>query len=116
MVKISKSRVVWSINETQSMRQASKLLGVSYNTFKKYAKLYEVWSPLDSAVVSVLLILRDLNPWNWKIYLVVNIRVIVTLNYYTDVLEKDISRKSVVIVDMTNIELLICLNLLCWIT
>ena len=48
MVKVSKSKVVWSINETQSMRQASKLLGVSYNTFKKYAKLYEVWSPLDS--------------------------------------------------------------------
>ena len=48
MVKISKSKVVWSINETRSMRQASQLLGVSYNTFKKYAKLYEVWSPLDS--------------------------------------------------------------------
>ena len=49
MAKVSKSRVVWAINETQSMRQASKLLGLAYNTFKKYAKLYEVWAPLDSA-------------------------------------------------------------------
>ena len=29
MAKISKSKVVWAINETQSMRQASQLLGVS---------------------------------------------------------------------------------------
>jgi len=49
MAKVSKSRVVWAINETQSMRQASQLLGLAYNTFKKYAKLYEVWAPLDSA-------------------------------------------------------------------
>ena len=49
MAKISKSRIVWAINETQSMRQASNLLGVAYNTFKKYAKLYEVWEPLSSS-------------------------------------------------------------------
>ena len=49
MAKISKSKVVWAINETQSMRQASQLLGIAYNTFKKYAKLYEVWAPLESA-------------------------------------------------------------------
>ena len=48
MAKISNSRVGWAINETQSMRQASQLLGLAYNTFKKYAKLYEVWAPLDS--------------------------------------------------------------------
>ena len=43
MAKVSKSRVVWAINETQSMRQASQLLGLAYNTFKKYAKLYDVF-------------------------------------------------------------------------
>ena len=37
MAKVSKSKVVWAINETQSMRQASQLLGLAYNTFKKYA-------------------------------------------------------------------------------
>ena len=49
MAKVSKSKIVWAINETQSMRQASQLLGIAYNTFKKYAKLYEVWAPLESA-------------------------------------------------------------------
>ena len=49
MAKISKSKIVWAINETQSMRQASQLLGIAYNTFKKYAKLYEVWQPLSSS-------------------------------------------------------------------
>ena len=49
MPKVSKSKVVWAINETQSMRQASQLLGLAYNTFKKYAKLYEVWAPLKTA-------------------------------------------------------------------
>tara|TARA_A100001515_G_scaffold77700_1_gene61693 strand:- start:309 stop:842 length:534 start_codon:yes stop_codon:yes gene_type:complete len=48
MAKLSKSRMVWAINETQSMRQASKLCGVAYNTFKKYAKLYDIWAPLES--------------------------------------------------------------------
>ena len=42
---LSKDRMVWAINETTSMRQASVLLGVAYNTFKKYAKLYELWKP-----------------------------------------------------------------------
>ena len=45
MAKLSKSRIVWAINETQSMRQAATLLNVAYNTFKKYSKLYEVWQP-----------------------------------------------------------------------
>ena len=49
MAKVSKSKIVWAINETQSMRQASQLLGIAYNTFKKYAKLYEVWQPLSSS-------------------------------------------------------------------
>ncbi len=43
MVKLSKSKVVWAINETKSMQSAAKLLHVAYNTFKKYAKLYEVF-------------------------------------------------------------------------
>ena len=38
MAKLSKSKVVWAINETRSMKQAAKLSGVAYNTFKKYAK------------------------------------------------------------------------------
>jgi len=43
MAKISKSKIVWAINETKSMHSAAKLLRVAYNTFKKYAKLYEVF-------------------------------------------------------------------------
>ena len=43
MAKVSKSRVVWAINETQSMRQASQLLGLAYNTFKKYAIMYDLF-------------------------------------------------------------------------
>ena len=42
---VSKSKIVWSINETTSMKSASKLLGISYNTFKKYAKQYQVFQP-----------------------------------------------------------------------
>ena len=45
---VPKGVVQDAIEKTLSMRQASKYLGVSFNTFKKYAKLYEVWSPLDS--------------------------------------------------------------------
>ena len=48
MTKLSKSRIVWAINETQSMRQAAKICNVAYNTFKKYAKLYDVWEPIKS--------------------------------------------------------------------
>jgi len=29
------------------MRQASKYIGVSYNTFKKYAKMYDLWVPVS---------------------------------------------------------------------
>jgi hypothetical protein len=35
-----------AIEKTLSMRQASKYVGVSFNTFKKYAKRYEVWEPV----------------------------------------------------------------------
>lgn len=43
MAKLSKSKIVWAINETKSMHSAAKLLHVAYNTFKKYAKRYEVF-------------------------------------------------------------------------
>ncbi len=42
---LSKDRMIWAINETRSMRQAAVLLDVAYNTFKKYAKMYELWQP-----------------------------------------------------------------------
>ena len=48
MAKLSKSRIVWAINETVSMHSAAKLLDVAYNTFKKYARLYEVFEPLKT--------------------------------------------------------------------
>ena len=50
MTKLSKSRIEWAINETQSMKQAAKLLNVAYHTFKKYAKLYEVFHPAESLI------------------------------------------------------------------
>ena len=37
---IPKSRVEWAIRSTLSIRAAAQYLSVSYNTFKKYAKLY----------------------------------------------------------------------------
>tara|TARA_R110000744_G_scaffold172642_1_gene291347 strand:+ start:151 stop:495 length:345 start_codon:yes stop_codon:yes gene_type:complete len=42
---ITEGRIRWGINQTKSMTQASKLVGCSYTTFKKYAKLYGLWSP-----------------------------------------------------------------------
>ena len=42
-----KGRIEWSIRETGglSMRQASKISGASYPTFRKWAKLYGLWKP-----------------------------------------------------------------------
>ena len=42
-----KGRIEWSIRETGglSMRQASKISGVSYPTFRKWDKLYGLWKP-----------------------------------------------------------------------
>ena len=42
---LAKNRIEWAINETQSMKQAARLLRVAYNTFKKYAKRYEIFEP-----------------------------------------------------------------------
>ena len=45
-----KGRIKWCISETGglSMRQASKISGVSYPTFRKWAKLYGLWKPNQS--------------------------------------------------------------------
>ena len=42
-----KGRIEWSIRETGglSMRQASKISGASYPTYRKWAKLYGLWKP-----------------------------------------------------------------------
>ena len=42
---LAKTKIQWAINETQSMKQAARLLNVSYNTFKKYSKMYELFQP-----------------------------------------------------------------------
>ena len=38
---LTKGRIMWAIKQTKSISQASKLCEVSYNTFRKYAKLYK---------------------------------------------------------------------------
>ncbi len=42
-----KGRIKWCISETGglSMRQASKISGASYPTFRKWAKLFGLWKP-----------------------------------------------------------------------
>jgi len=42
-------KVKMAIRSTQSMGQAALYMGVSKNTFKKYAKQYGVWSPAKSS-------------------------------------------------------------------
>ena len=42
---IPKGRIEWAIENSVSMKSAARLLGVNYNTFKKYAKLYDVFNP-----------------------------------------------------------------------
>ena len=46
---LTMNEIKWSINQTLSMTQASNLHHCSYNTFKKYAKKYDVWKPLPSS-------------------------------------------------------------------
>jgi hypothetical protein len=36
---LNKGKMQQCINETSSMRRAAALMGVAYNTFKKYAKM-----------------------------------------------------------------------------
>ena len=40
---IPKTRIEWAIRSTLSIRSAAQYLGVSYNTFKKYAKMYDLF-------------------------------------------------------------------------
>ena len=42
-----KGRIKWCISETGglSMRQASKISGASYPTYRKWAKLFGLWKP-----------------------------------------------------------------------
>ena len=45
----TKQNIEAAIKSTQSMSQASIYLGVSLNTFRKYAKQYDLWKPLPSS-------------------------------------------------------------------
>ena len=42
-LQLSKSRIQWAIHNTESMTQAARLLGIAYNTFKKYAMQYSLF-------------------------------------------------------------------------
>jgi len=46
---LSKHNIELAIKSTQSMGQAGLYMGVSKNTFKKYAKQYGLWKPLKSS-------------------------------------------------------------------
>ncbi len=45
---IPKDRIIRAIEESESMHKAAQSLHTSYNTFKKYAKQYDVWKPRPS--------------------------------------------------------------------
>ena len=45
----SRQRVEYAIKSTQSMRMAAEYINLSYQTFRKYAKLYDLWEPLPSS-------------------------------------------------------------------
>ena len=40
---LQRGRIVWAIKQSKSMTQASKIVGCSYDTFKKYAKQYDLF-------------------------------------------------------------------------
>ena len=42
---LTKHNIEIAIKSTQSMGQAYRYMGVSRNTFKKYAKMYDLWKP-----------------------------------------------------------------------
>jgi len=46
---LSKHNIELAIKSTQSMGQAALYMGVAKNTFKKYAKLHELWAPIKSS-------------------------------------------------------------------
>ena len=45
----SKKKVEYAIKSTQSMRMAAEYINLSYQTFRKYAQLYDLWKPLPSS-------------------------------------------------------------------
>ena len=45
LINLKKREIFHAIGVTQSMREAAMYCKVSYNTFKKFAKQYELWSP-----------------------------------------------------------------------
>jgi len=47
--QMTKQNINAAIQSTQSMSQAAIYLGVSYNTFTKYAKQYDLFKPLKSS-------------------------------------------------------------------
>jgi len=46
---MSKHNIELAIKSTQSMGQAGLYMGVSKNTFKKYAKIHGLWAPIKSS-------------------------------------------------------------------
>ena len=46
------AKIKMAIKSTQSMGQAALYMGVSKNTFKKYAKQYDLWNPMTERVKS----------------------------------------------------------------
>ena len=48
---LSKAKIQWAIDQTVSMRKAALLLNCAYNTFKKYAKMYDLWQPAPKSGV-----------------------------------------------------------------
>ena len=46
---IPKNKIERAIQENDSMTKAAQSLHVAYNTFKKYAKQYDLWAPLPSS-------------------------------------------------------------------
>ena len=40
---ISYGRIKWAIEQSKSLTKASEIIGCSYTTFKKYAKLYDLF-------------------------------------------------------------------------
>ena len=46
---LSKHNIELAIKSTQSMGQAALYMGVAKNTFKKYAKMHDLWAPLKSS-------------------------------------------------------------------
>ena len=47
---IPKTRIEWAIRSTLSIRAAAIHLGVAYNTFKKYAIMYDLFEQTYSMV------------------------------------------------------------------